>query len=102
MTKTKKTLGCNWTRYHNYYGMNSVLEAACTKQLHWDRVALHEYTLNHAPEVPEVHRAAHQKTTIPTTGEGDCPRFRQNEHELPERGHYGLARGLGGILSRSP
>ena len=26
------------------------------------------------PEVPEVHRAAHQKTTIPTTGEGDCPR----------------------------
>ena len=54
------------------------------------------------PEVPEVHRAAHQKTTIPMTGEGDCPRFRQNEHALPERGHYGPARGLGGILSRSP
>ena len=36
------------------------------------------------------------------TGEGDCPRFRQNEHVLPEWGHYGPARGLGGILSRSP
>ena len=36
------------------------------------------------------------------TGERDCPRFRQNEHALPERGHYGPARGLGGILSQSP
>ena len=36
------------------------------------------------------------------TGEKDCPRFRQNEHVLPERSHYGPARGLGGILSRSP
>ena len=48
MTRTKKTLGRNWTRYHNYYGMNSVLEAACTKQLHWDWAALHENTLAHA------------------------------------------------------
>ena len=51
MTHTKKTLGCNWTRYHNYYGMNRILEAVCTKRLHWDREALRDYTINHAPEV---------------------------------------------------
>ena len=51
MTRTKKTLGRNWTRYHNYYGMNYILERACTKKLHWDRETLREYTINHAPEV---------------------------------------------------
>ena len=51
MTHTKKNLGGNWTRYHNYYGMNHILEAACTKRLHWDREALRDYTINHAPEV---------------------------------------------------
>ena len=61
MTRTKKTLGRNWTRYHNYYGMNLVLEAACTKQLHWDRVALREYTLAHAPEVNHQSASRHTK-----------------------------------------
>ena len=51
MTHTKKTLGHNWTRYHNYYGMNHILEAACTKRLHWDREALCDYTIKHALEV---------------------------------------------------
>ena len=63
MTRTKKTLGRNWTRYHNYYGMNSVLEAACTKQLHWDRAVLREYTLGHAPEVN--HQSASKHVTHP-------------------------------------
>ena len=63
MTCTKKTLGRNWMRYHNYYGMNSVLEAVCTKQLHWDRVALREYTLAHAPEVN--HQSASKHVTHP-------------------------------------
>ena len=57
LTRTKKTLGCNWTRYHNYYGMTHYLEAACTKQLHWDQEMLRDYTINHAPEVN------HQSTT---------------------------------------
>ena len=61
MTRTKKTLGHNWTRYHNYYGMNSVLEAACTKQLHWDWVALREYTLAHTPEVNHQSASKHVK-----------------------------------------
>ena len=63
MTRTKKTLGRNWTRYHNYYGMNSVLEAVCTKQLHWDQAALREYPPAHAPEVN--HQSASKHVTHP-------------------------------------
>ena len=51
MTRTKKTLGRNWTCYHNYYGMNHVLERACSKKLHWNRETIREYTVSHAPEV---------------------------------------------------
>ena len=51
MTKTKKTLGRNWTRYHNYYGMNHVLEKACSKKLYWNWETIREYTVSHAPEI---------------------------------------------------
>ena len=51
MTKIKKTLGRNWTRYHNYYGMTHILERACSKKLHWTRETIREYTVSHAPEV---------------------------------------------------
>ena len=51
MTKTKKTLGRNRTCYHNYYGMNHVLEKACSKKLHWNQETIREYTVSHAPEV---------------------------------------------------
>ena len=51
MTRTKKTLGKNWTQYHNYYGMNHVLEVACSKKLHWNQEKICEYTVSHAPEV---------------------------------------------------
>ena len=49
--------------------------------------------------VSKIDQAAHQKTAVPTTGEGDCPRPRQNEYAVPEWGHYGPTRGLGGIPS---
>ena len=52
--------------------------------------------------LPEVNRAAHQKTTIPVTGERNCPRPRQDEYVVPERGHYGTPRGLGGIFGWPP
>ena len=52
--------------------------------------------------VSKIDRAAHQKTAVPMTGEGDCPRPRQNEHAVPEWGHYGPTRGIGGIPSQSP
>ena len=51
MTKSEKTLGQNWMRYYNYYGMNNVLEAACAGKLHWNHETIHQYTLSHAPEV---------------------------------------------------
>ena len=51
MTRTKKTLGRNWTCYHNYYGMNHVLERACSKKLHWNWETIREYTVSHALEV---------------------------------------------------
>ena len=51
MTKIKKTLGRNWTRYHNYYGMTHILERACSKKLHWNQETIREYTVSHAPEV---------------------------------------------------
>ena len=85
MTRTKKTLGRNWTRYHNYYGMNLVLEAACTKQLHWDRAALREYTLNHAPEVNLQYALKHVKHPPPLPDNEDDAWF-QSHPKLPGSG----------------
>ena len=71
MTHTKKTLGRNWTRYHNYYGMNHILEAACTKKLHWDQEALHDYTITHAPEVNHQSATRHMKNPPPLPDNDD-------------------------------
>ena len=73
MTKTKRTLGHNWTRYHNWYGMNNVLEAACAGQLHWDRETIRRYTLNHAPEVNQAsaQRNASQPPPLPSNDDDD-------------------------------
>ena len=76
MTRTKKTLGRNWTRYHNYYGMNHVLERACSKKLHWNQETIREYTVNHAPEVnyqkatQYVDNPPYCQMTMMTTGSG--------------------------------
>ena len=86
MTHTKKTLGHNWTRYHNYYGMNSVLEAACTKQLHWDRVALREYTLAHAPEVNHQNASKHAKHPPPPLPNNDDDAWFWSHPKLPGSG----------------
>ena len=73
MTKTKKTLGRNWTRYHNWYGMNNVLEAACSGQLHWTRETIRRYTLDHAPEVNQrsAQRYAGQPPPLPGNDDDD-------------------------------
>ena len=78
MTRTKKTLGRNWTRYHNYYGMNSVIEAVFTKQLHWDRVALREYTLAHTPEVNHQSASRHVKHPLPLPSNDDNAWYRSH------------------------
>ena len=85
MTRTKKTLGRNWTRYHNYYGMNSKLEAACSKQLHWDQAALRDYTLNHAPEVNLQSASKHAKHPPPLPDNDDDAWFRSHP-KLPGSG----------------
>ena len=85
MTRTKKTLGRNWMRYHNYYGMNSVLEAACTKQLHWDRAALREYTLAHTPEMNHQSISKHV-THPPPLPSNDNDAWYQSHPKLPGSG----------------
>ena len=73
MTKTKRTLGHNWTRYHNWYGMNNVLEAACAGQLHWDHKTIRRHTLDHAPEVNQVsaQRNANKSPPLPSNDNDD-------------------------------
>ena len=50
MTKTKKTLGLAWTRYHNYYGMNAKLYPAMWRE-GWSEWAIKNYSIAHAYEV---------------------------------------------------
>ena len=85
MTRTKKTLGRNWTRYHNYYGMNYVLEAGCTKQLHWDRETLRDYTITHASEVNHQSSTRHMKNPPPLPSNDDDAWF-QSDPKLPGSG----------------
>ena len=85
MTKTKRTPGRNWTQYHNWYGMNNTLEAACTGQLHWDRETIRWYTLDHAPEVNQgsAQRHASQPPPLPSNDDNDW--FRRHP-KLPGSG----------------
>ena len=85
MTCTKKTLGHHWTRYHNYYGMNHILEAACTKRLHWDREVLHDYTIKHAPEVNYQNTMRYAKNPPPLPDNDDDAWF-QSHPKLPGSG----------------
>ena len=85
MTKTKKTLGCNWTHYHNWYGMNNVLEAACSEQLHWTRETIRQYTLDHAPEVNQGSAQRHTSQPPPLPGNDDDDWFKHHP-KLPGSG----------------
>ena len=85
MTRTKKTLGRNWTRYHNYYGMNYILEIACTKKLHWDQETLREYTINHAPEVNHQNTMRYINNPPPLPDNNDDDWF-QCHPKLPGSG----------------
>ena len=85
MTKTKKTLGHNWTRYHNWYGMNDVLEAACSGQLHWTQETIRRYTLDHAPEVNQG-TAQHHASQPPPLPDNDDDDWFQCYPKLPGSG----------------
>ena len=85
MTRTKKTLGWNWTRYHNYYGMNYILERACTQKLHWDWETLRDYTINHALEVNHQNAMKHVKNPPPLPDNDDDAWFKSHP-KLPGSG----------------
>ena len=84
MTKTKQTLGHNWTRYQNWYGMNNILEAACAEQLHWDHKTIRRYTLNHGPEVNQGSAQRHASRSYQVVARHlvSCPRRRQHPRRL--------------------
>ena len=85
MTRTKRTLGRNWTRYHNWYGMNNVLEAACAGQLHWNCETIHQYTLSHAPEVNQQSAQQNASNPPPLPSNDDDAWFRRHP-KLPGSG----------------
>ena len=85
MTRTKKTLGRNWTRYHNYYSMNHVLVRACSKKLHWDRETIREYTVSHALEVNH-QKATQYVNNPPPLPDNDDDDWFQRHPKLPGSG----------------
>ena len=85
MTRTKKTLGKNWTRYHNYYRMNYILERACSKKLHWDQETIREYTVNHALKVNHQNAMQYINNPPPLPDNDDDDWFRHHP-KLPGSG----------------
>ena len=65
--------------------MNCILEAACTKRLHWDREALRDYTINHAPEVNYQNTMRYVKNPPPLPDNDDDTWF-QSHLKLPGSG----------------
>ena len=63
-------------RYHNWYGMNNVLEAACAGQLHWNRETIRQYNLDHAPEVNQVSAQRNASNPPPLPSNDDDEWFR--------------------------
>ena len=85
MTKIKRTLGRNWTHYHNYYGMTHILERACSKKLHWNRETIREHTVSHAPEV-NYEKAKQHVDNPPPLPENDDDDWYKWHPKLPGSG----------------
>ena len=101
MMRTKKTLGRNWTCYHNYYGMTCILEEACSKMLNWSKELIQEYTVNHAHEVNHLMAVqyANNPPTLPDNnddawfrqhpklkGNGKAPHKKMTSRQLRKKG----------------
>ena len=65
--------------------MNYILESVCTKQLHWDRETLRNYTITHAPEVNHQSATRHVKNPPPLPSNDDDTWFRKHP-KLPGSG----------------
>ena len=59
MTKTKKTLGLNWSRYYNYYGMTPKLYTAMWDE-GWTVQAIKDYSISHTHEVNQEMAARYK------------------------------------------
>ena len=59
MTKTKKTLGLLWKRYHNHYRMTHKLHQGI-KDLGWMVQTIQSYNIEHTHEVNEEMAVRHQ------------------------------------------
>ena len=101
--KIKKTLGRNWTCYHNYYGMTHILERACSKKLHWNWETIREYTVSHAPEVNYEKAKQHVDNPLPLPenddelGSGKAPR-----KQLQLKVHKKKGKAKGGVKKLPP
>ena len=58
--------------------MNCILEAACTKRLHWDWETLRDYTINHAPEVNYQNAMRYAKIPPPLPDNDDDAWFQSH------------------------
>ena len=85
MTRTKMTLGRNWTRYHNYYGMNHILKSACSTKLNRNRETICQYTVSHAPEVNHQNAMQYANNPPPLPSNDDDAWFRHHP-KLPGSG----------------
>ena len=58
MTKTKKSLGMNWTRYHYLYGVTYKLHEGM-RGLGWLAEVIQKYTIDPAHEINKESAAKH-------------------------------------------
>ena len=101
MTKIKKTLGRNWTRYHNHYGMTNILEDACKNSMQWSAEMIRDYNINHAhkvnhemamkfahdpPPLPKNNDDAWYKAHPKLPGSGKAPQKQIASRQLRKKG----------------
>ena len=84
MTKTKKTLGLNWSRYYNYYGMTPKLYTAMWDK-GWMMQAIKGYCILHAHEVNQ-EMAARYKNNPPDVPAPDDKKWLKKHPELKGSG----------------
>ena len=84
MTKTKKSLGMNWTRYHYLYRVTYKLHDGM-RSLGWLAEVIQKYTVNHAHEVNEENAAKYQHNP-PDLPSNDDAKWLGRHPKLPGSG----------------
>ena len=70
MARAKKTLGQNWSRYYNYYGMTHKLYKAMQDE-GWTVQANKDYSISHTHEVNEEMAAKYRNNPPDVPSPGD-------------------------------